>query len=432
MAANGIHEELFVNPRAEGADQYYPLNEPVPIGHAFPASLYPQNDPLPLLFQPLSIRGVEFKNRIWVAPMCMYSSDNGHATDFHLVHIGSMALRGAGAIILEATAVLPAGRIAPEDAGLWTDSQIAPLRRIVEFCHAHGTKVGIQLAHAGRKASTYAPWIQDKRDARVGGGRSVAGVVENGWPDEVVGPSEIPHDTGYAYPNPLNQKGIDQVVEAFAAATERCKQVGFDFIEIHGAHGYLLHSFCSPLSNDRDDDYGGSLENRLRFPLAIARRVRAVWGDKPLFYRVSATDWAEGPEKEEKTGEWLQWGIDQSTVLARRLHEEAGMDLIDVSTGGLWKNARIAVFPGYQVPFAAHIKKAVPGLLTGAVGHINSGKQAESYLKEGSADVVLVARELLRNVDLPLEAAQELGVAVKPASQYEMGWVGMMGRRHPW
>ncbi|KZP01216.1 FMN-linked oxidoreductase [Calocera viscosa TUFC12733] len=433
MTTNGTQELLFVNPRAEGADQYFPANEPVQIGETFPASMYHQNEKLPILFQPLKIRSVEFKNRIWVAPMCMYSSDNGHATDFHLIHIGSMVLRGAGAIIIEATAVRPEGRIAPEDAGLWTDSQIEPLRRIVSFAHAHGTKIGIQLAHAGRKASTYAPWIQDKRDAKGTGKNSLAGAEENGWPDKVIGPSDILHDKGYAEPHPLAKEEIAEVVEAFAAATERCKKIGFDFIEVHGAHGYLIHSFCSLVSNTRTDEYGGSLENRIRMPLAVAKRVRQVWGnEKPLFYRVSATDWAAGPEKDEKTGEWLQWGIEQSTVLAQQLQKEAGVDLIDVSTGGVWKDAKISVFPGYQVPFAAHIKKALPNLLVGAVGHITNGKQAEQYLQDGSADVILLARELLRHVDFPLAAAEELGVVVKPASQYEMGWAKMMGARHPW
>ncbi|KZT61521.1 putative NADH:flavin oxidoreductase 1 [Calocera cornea HHB12733] len=435
MATNGIHkEELWLNPRVEDADQFYPKNEPVQPGEAFPATQYPQNTTLPILFQPLKIRSVDFKNRIWVAPMCMYSSDNGHATDFHLVHLGSMALRGTGAIIVEATAVLPEGRISPEDAGLWTDSQIEPLRRIVNFCHAQGTKIGIQLAHAGRKASAYAPWVQRKRDVFAKDKNTAATVAENGWPDEVVGPSDIKYDDSYAQPKPLTKTEIDEVVEAFGAATERCKKIGFDFIEIHGAHGYLIHSFVTPLANNRTDEYGGSLENRMRMPLAVAKRIREVWGkDKPIFYRISASDWAEGPEKDPATGKWLQWGIEQSTVLCDQLQKTAGIDLIDVSSGGVWKYAQIYVGWGYQVQFAQHIKKALgPELLVGAVGMITDAKQAEGYLQEGKADVILAAREFLRHIDFPIAAAEELGVAVKPATQFESGWLKMLGTGKRW
>ncbi|KZP01215.1 FMN-linked oxidoreductase [Calocera viscosa TUFC12733] len=432
MVANGTHEELFLNAPVEGADQFYPINEPVQPGEAFPASQYPGNTTLPILFQPLKIRSVDFKNRLWVAPMCMYSSDNGHATDFHLVHLGSMALRGTGAIIVEATAVRPEGRISPEDAGLWTDSQIEPLRRVVNFCHAQGTKIGIQLAHAGRKASVHAPWIQRKRHALSKTKNSVARINEGGWPDDVIGPSDIKYDDPFPQPRPMTKAEIDDIVEAFAAATERCKKIGFDFIEIHGAHGYLIHSFISPVSNNRTDEYGGSLDNRIRMPLAIAKRMREVWGeDKPLFYRISATDWVDGPEKDPETGEWRQWGIDQSTFLCDQL-KKAGIDLVDVSSGGVWKDALITVGWGYQVQFAAHIKKALPDLLIGAVGQITQAKQAEGYLQEGKADVILAAREFLRHIDFPIAAAEELGAAVKPASQFESGWLKMIGTGTRW
>ncbi|KDQ21453.1 hypothetical protein BOTBODRAFT_25895 [Botryobasidium botryosum FD-172 SS1] len=358
--------------------------------------------------------------------MCQYSSDNGHATDWHFVHTGSFATRGAGAIVIEATAVVPEGRISPEDAGLWTDSQIAPLKRIVDFVHTQGTKIGIQLAHAGRKASTRSPWVQKDLSAHDPRSSSdVAGVDENGWPDNVVGPSNIPHSPTYPKPRALTTEDIDQLVEAWVAAVKRCKTIGFDFIEIHGAHGYLLHSFNSPLSNNRTDQYGGSLENRIRLHLRIAKRVREAWGeDKPLFYRLSAVDWAEGPEQNDK-GEWVQWGVQQSIVLARELHK-VGVDLVDVSSGGVWAKQKIAIGPGYQIGFADEIKKAVPELLISAVGLITDPHQAERYLQEGKADVVTLARELLRYVDWPLHAAQTLGLAVKPANQYEMAWKRML------
>ncbi|KZO90306.1 FMN-linked oxidoreductase [Calocera viscosa TUFC12733] len=420
-------KKLFKNDPVPGANQYYPSNTPL-IGAAFPPSVYPRNATLPVLFQPLKIRSVEFKNRIWVSPMCQYSSDNGHATDWHLVHIGGFATRGAGAIIIEATGVVPEGRISPEDAGLWTDTQIAPLKRIVDFAHAQGAVIGIQLAHAGRKASTYAPWVQSRRDADKSLPYSeVAGVEENGWPDNVVGPSDIPFNDAYPKPKPLTKEGVQNVVDAFAAATERCKKIGFDFIEVHGAHGYLISSFVSPLSNRRTDEYGGPLENRIRLPLEVAKKVREVWGEeKPIFWRLSAVDWAEGPEKDPATGEWKQWGIEQSTILSAELQKVAGIDLIDVSSGGNWSSQKITIGPGYQVPFAEHIKKALPNLLIATVGLITDPQQAEGYLKDGKADAILLARELLRHVDWPLYAAQQLGAAVHPAVQYERAWSRML------
>jgi len=248
----------------------------------------------------------------------------------------------------------------------------------------------------------------------------VATELEGGWPNGVVGPSDIPFSPNYPKPRPLTESELDNLEEAYAATVRRCKIIGFDFIEIHGAHGYLLHSFNSPLSNNRTDQYGGSLENRLRFPLQIARRVRKEWGDKPLFYRISASDWAEGPEKNDK-GEWVQWGVEQSIILSREL-QNIGIDLIDVSSGGVWAAQKIKVGPGYQVHFAEQIKAALPSLLIGTVGLITDPHQAEGYLQEGKADVVRLARELLRHVDWPLYAAQELGVAVKPANQYERAW----------
>ncbi|KAI0727803.1 hypothetical protein C8Q72DRAFT_886021 [Fomitopsis betulina] len=399
-----------------GADQFYPLNEPV-IGTAYPESVYPQNSQLPILFQPLTIKGVTFKNRIFVSPMCQYSSKKGYATDWHLVHVGGFATRGAGAICMEATSVVPEGRISPEDAGLWEDGQIEPLKRIVNFSHAQGTLIGVQLSHAGRKASTQSLWVHSS----LGHGHSwIASEEQDGWPDNVWGPSTLEFSETYPHPKEMDEAHIQYVEDWWVKSVERCKQAGFDFIEIHGAHGYLLHSFVSPLSNVRTDQYGGqSLENRLRFPLRLISRIRAAW-DKPLFVRLSATDWAVGPEKGED-GLWKQWGIEQTKVFVDEL-KKIGIDLIDCSSGGNWVDQQIPVGPSYQVPFAHELKKAYPDLLVGAVGQITEPEQAEGILKDGKADVIFLARELIRDPHWPLVAASKLGVVIKPANQYERGW----------
>ncbi|OSD03240.1 FMN-linked oxidoreductase [Trametes coccinea BRFM310] len=442
-----------INRRVPDIEQFLPLNEPS-IGSPYPKDIYPQNAKLPYLFQPITLRGVTFKNRIFLSPMCQFCSDDGHATDWHFVHIGvgidqlrttitfdvhdnqGFAIRGVGAICMEATAVLPEGRISPQCAGIWTDSQMAPLKRIVDFAHAHGTKIGIQLAHAGRKASTYAPWVY----ADIAGTRRaltcVAGEDEGGWPDKVCGPSDLPFCDDYPKPKTMTKEQMQRVMDAFLQAVERCKKIGYDFLEVHTAHGYLLHEFLSPLSNARTDQFGGSLENRMRFPLEIARRVRAAW-DKPLFLRLSATDWADGPEMDPVTGEWRQWGIRQSTIYAGEL-KKIGVDLVDCSSGGNWVEQQIPVYPGYQVQFAEALKKAHPDLCIGAVGLITEPEQAESYLRDGKADVVLLGRELVRSPHWPLLAAEKLGVVVKPAFQNEGSFIGMLtptharerGRRH--
>nr|AAS46742.1 putative NADH:flavin oxidoreductase 1 [Pleurotus djamor] len=390
---------LSSNAPVPGAKEFYPLNDPE-IG---------TDEKIPLLFQPVTIGGTTFKNRIFVSPMCQYSSSNGHATDWHLVHIGGFATRGAAAIIMEATAVVPEGRISPEDAGIWTDSQIEPLRRIVQFCHAQGTKIGIQLAHAGRKASTLALWVKNNYAA--------ASVEQGGWPDDVYGPSTIPFADKFATPKEMDEAHLTYVENAFVEAIERCEEVGFDFIEIHSAHGYLFHSFLSNLSNVRTDSYGGQpLENRLRFPLRVIKSCREAWS-KPLFVRISASDWAEGPEKADD-GTWKQWGIEQSKVLAGEL-VKIGVDLVDCSSGGNWAQQKIPFSHGYQVPFAESLKKAYPSLNVGAVGLISDPEKAEGYLQEGKADIILLARELLRNPHWPLTAAKALGVSMKVANQYE-------------
>ncbi|PPQ71462.1 hypothetical protein CVT26_011241 [Gymnopilus dilepis] len=421
------------NAPVPGAYQYFPLNDPS-IGTA----LEPQSENVPELFKPLKLKDIVFKNKIFVSPMCQYSSDNGHATDWHFVHIGvgyffavhaeasystlldlqGFATRGAGAICMEATAVVPEGRISPEDAGLWTDSQIAPLKRIVDFSHAHDTKIGVQLAHAGRKASTQAPWVR----AQSLGQSHVATEDVGGWPSEVYGPSDIPFSDMFPNPKALTVDGLAAIEKAFIDSIARCEQAGFDFIEIHGAHGYLLHSFLSPLSNTRSDEYGGQpLENRLRYFLRVVKSCRRAWPDKPLFVRISATDWAEGPERDDQ-GIWRQWGIEQSTVLVGKL-KEIGVDLIDCSSGGLWAQQKIPYVPGAHVPFAEALKRAHPDIAVGVVGLITEPSQAESYLQDGKADVILLGRALLRNPHWPLLAAQELNAKVKPANQYERAWV---------
>jgi len=319
---------------------------------------------------------------------------------------------------MEATAVVPEGRISPEDAGLWKDSQIEPLRRIVDFCHAQGTKIGIQLAHAGRKASVHAPWVQRK----AGKGISHTALSdEGGWPDRVYGPSEIQFFESYPNPKEMSDQDMLDVEDAFMSAIQRSKKAGFDFIEIHAAHGYLFHSFLSPLSNTRSDESGGpSLQNRLRFPLRLIRSCRDAWSEKPLFVRISASDWADGPERDDQ-GVWKQWGIEQTTVLVGKL-QEIGIDLIDCSSGGNWFNQKITIKPGYQVHFAEALKKAYPDMIIGAVGLITEPIQAESYLQNGQADVIFLARELLRNPHWPLLAAKELNVKVKAANQFERAW----------
>ncbi|KAI5453560.1 hypothetical protein NCC49_005386 [Naganishia albida] len=421
-----------------GYPTFMPAN-PQPVASLIKdTKAYPQNGgKIPRVYQELELRGTVFKNRLFAAPMCQYSSDNGHATDWHFVHYGSMATRGIGAIVMEATAVVPEGRISPEDAGIWQDSQIAPLKRIVDFCHSQGTLIGIQLAHAGRKASCLSPWAQEQMDANpeykgIKEGRSVASKEAGGWPDNVQAPSAIPFSPEYPVPQEMTAAKIEELKQAFKDAVERCKKAGFDFIEIHGAHGYLLHNYVSPLSNHRTDNYGGTLDNRLRLPLEIATAMREQW-DKPIFYRVSATDWFEGEERcddahdkdHEGHGEWRFWGIQQTTILAQKL-KDIGIDLIDVSSGGNYAGQKIPVGPGYQVPFAAHIKKEVPGLTVGAVGLITESVQANEILESDEADVILLARELLRNVDFPIEVAEKLDIAVQPAVQYARAWTRML------
>ena len=348
----------------------------------------------PALFTPLTLRGVTLRNRIAVSPMCEYSSVDGFADDWHLVHLGSRAVGGAGLVITEAAAVTPEGRISPSDLGIWKDEHVAFLARCTAFIRAHGAAAGIQLAHAGRKASTARPWE---------GGQQV-GAEAGGWTP--VAPSAIPFRPEDVTPTVLDRAGIRAVVEAFGAAARRSLAAGFDVIELHAAHGYLLHSFLSPLCNQRNDEYGGSFDNRIRLLLEVTAAVRAAWPEHlPLFVRVSATDWVEGG-----------WDLPQSVELARRLGP-LGVDLVDCSSGGTVPGARIPAAPGYQVPFAEAIRRET-GLPTGAVGLITEPAQADAIVAGGQADLVLLARELLRDPYWPLHAARALGTKGPWPAQY--------------
>ncbi len=352
------------------------------------------------LFSPLDLRDVEVRNRIGVSPMCQYSSQDGFADDWHLVHLGSFAAGGAGVVFTEATAVAANGRISPHDLGIWDDAHVEMLSRITTFVEGQGAVPGIQLAHAGRKASTRRPWEDGSRTVPAEGG---------GWPDDVWAPSAVPFSEDYPRPHALGIDGIRGVVDAFGRAAARAAEAGFRIVEIHAAHGYLLHEFLSPLANRRDDDYGGSFENRTRMVLAVVDRVREVWPERlPVCVRISATDWAEGG-----------WDPDQSVELARALRAH-GVDIVDTSSGGLVPGVKIPVGAGYQVPFASRIRKEA-GVATATVGMITEAKQAEAIVREGDADLVLLAREMLRQPHWALLAAHELGVPGPWPSQYLRG-----------
>lgn len=348
------------------------------------------------LFSPFTLRSLTLRNRIGVAPMCQYSATDGIANDWHFVHLGGFATGGAGLVLTEATAVVPEGRISRHDLGLWDDAQVAPLRRITDFVRAQGAAVGIQLAHAGRKASTTRPWE---------GARAVP-VADGGW-DDVMAPSTIPFNDVYPMPRALDEAGIARVIDAFASAARRAVAAGFQVAEIHAAHGYLLHEFLSPISNRRTDGWGGDFDGRARLTLEVARAVRAAWPDDlPVLVRISATDYVEGG-----------WTVNESVRLAVLLRA-VGVDLIDCSSGGLASGVRIALEPGYQVPFARRVRHeaAIP---TAAVGLITEPAHAERIVAEGDADLVLLAREMLRNPRWPLHAARELGADGSWPPQYE-------------
>ncbi|OCH92836.1 FMN-linked oxidoreductase [Obba rivulosa] len=381
----------------------------------------PQLDgkPVPSLFHPIKIRGVEFQNRIWLAPLCQYSSEDGKPGPWHMAHLGGILTRGPGLTFVEATAVTPEGRITPEDVGLWSDEHIEPLRKIVEFAHSQNQKIAIQLAHAGRKGSALAPWVDIA---------AVAGVSANGWPDDVVGPSDEPWVEGMAVPKALTKEGIKRIVDAFALAAKRAVRAGFDVIEIHNAHGYLLDSFISPAVNKRTDEYGGSFENRIRLTLEIVDAVRAaIPSTMPLFLRISATDWLETvlPAGQSWTSE--------DTVRFAGILAEHGVDLLDVSTGGNSPLQRPKTGPAYQAPFAEAVKKAHGDkILVGSVGMIWDGKVAQGVLDKGQADVVFVGRMFQKNPGLVWQFADDLGIDITVAHQIEWGFFGRgnVGRKH--
>jgi 2,4-dienoyl-CoA reductase-like NADH-dependent reductase (Old Yellow Enzyme family) len=350
--------------------------------------------PTGTLFSPLTLRGVIFKNRIFVSPMCQYSSRDGLATDWHLVHLGSRAVGGAALVMVEATAVSPEGRISPQDSGVWSDAHTEAFRPITAFVRGQGAIPGLQIAHAGRKASTSRPWE---------GNRPLA-PNEGGW--EPIGPSPIPFDKGYSMPREMTLADIDLAVDRFASAARRAVTAGFRVVEIHMAHGYLMHEFLSPLSNHRSDLYGGVFENRTRLPLLVARTVRqTIPEEMPLFVRISATDWVEGG-----------WDLSQSIRLAQAFRA-CGVDLVDCSSGALVP-CRIPMGPGYQVPFAAAIRREAE-IPTGAVGLITNAAQADTIIRTRQADAVFLAREFLRQPNWPLHAARELGVTISWPPQYE-------------
>lgn len=349
-----------------------------------------------LLFTPLQLRELTLRNRIMVSPMCQYSASEGMANEWHMVHLGSRAVGGAGLVMVEATAVTPKGRISPDDLGLWSDAQAERLAPITAFLRAHGAVAGIQLAHAGRKAATSSPWK---------GGQPLKS-DEGGW--QSVAPSPLSFAPGFNEPHQLNDEELDGVVEMFTAATRRALTAGFQVVELHMAHGYLLHSFLSPLSNQRSDDYGGSPENRLRLPLRVAKAVRELWpAELPVFVRISATDWVDGG-----------WDLHHSIELAILLRE-LGIDLIDCSSGGLMPDARIPAGPGFQTPFAEAIRHDAD-IPTAAVGFITDPMQAEHILRTGQADMVVLGREMLRDPYWPLRAAHELGDDISWPEQYRL------------
>jgi 2,4-dienoyl-CoA reductase-like NADH-dependent reductase (Old Yellow Enzyme family) len=346
------------------------------------------------LFSPFKLREVEFRNRVFVSPMCQYSSTDGMPNDWHMVHLGSRAVGGAALVVVEATAVSPEARISPGDTGLWSDKHTQAFRPIAAFIKSQGAVPGIQLAHAGRKASTDVPWRGGK-PLKEGFGA---------W--ETLAPSPVPFAEGHPIPREMSRRGMDEVVEQFETATRRSLDAGFEVVEIHMAHGYLLHEFLSPLANQREDEYGGDLDARMRFPLEVAAEVRRAWPSHlPLFVRISATDWAADG-----------WDLEQSIEFSRQL-KEFGVDLVDCSSGGIIPGVKIPVAPGYQTPFATAIRRET-GVATGAVGLISGPEQADQIIANGEADAVLLARAMLRDPYWPLHAARQLGADIESPVQY--------------
>ncbi|RSL71805.1 hypothetical protein CEP54_001113 [Fusarium duplospermum] len=402
------HRKVIVNTGAKDVSFYTPIQDP-PAGTPWD----PQREGS--LFSPLKLRNLTLRNRVIVSPMCQYSAKNGYMTPWHKQHLGSFAARGASLIITEVHAVSPEGRISPQDAGIWEDGQMVPLKEVVEFVHSQNSKIAIQMGHAGRKASTVVPWLDRK---------AVAVKEADGWPDEVVAPSAIPFSPETLVPKEMTTEDIAKFKQDWVAGVKRALVVGFDAIEIHAAHGYLLNSFLSPASNQRTDEYGGSFENRTRLLIEIVQLTRnIVPADFPLLVRMPGTDYLDFDPS------LPQWHIEEAGKLGRILADE-GVDLLDISGGGLDSRQKITAGPGYQVPWAAAVKKAVEGtgILVTAVGSITSGKQAQGYLSDGSVDAVLVGRGFLKDPNLVWHWADELDIDIHVAAQY--GWGFGMTRTH--
>ncbi|KAH7134246.1 hypothetical protein EDB81DRAFT_803499 [Dactylonectria macrodidyma] len=396
-SSNHENDKVIINTPAKDVSFYTPLQDP-PAGTPWDAQ------PEGTLFSPLKLRGLTLHNRIIVSPMCQYSAKDGYVTPWHRQHLGSFTARGPGLIITEVHAVSPEGRISPQDAGLWEDRQMGPLKDIVEFAHSQNARMAIQMGHAGRKASTVAPWLDRK---------AVAVKEAQGWPDKVVAPSAIPFSPETLVPREMTKDDIAKFKSDWVAAVKRALQVGFDAIEVHAAHGYLLNSFLSPSSNQRTDEYGGSFENRTRLLVEVVELTRSIVpADFPLLVRMPGTDYLEFDPA------LPQWNVEDAGRLARVLADK-GVDFLDISGGGLDHRQKIAPGPGYQVPYAAAVKKAVAGTSTvvSAVGNITSGKQASGYLTDDSVDAVLVGREFLRDPNLVWHWADELDVDIHVPAQ---------------
>ncbi|KAF8918746.1 FMN-linked oxidoreductase [Mucidula mucida] len=397
-----------VNTPAPGISFFSPEQNP-PAGTAVE-----NGKPIPKLFQPLTIRGTTFQNRIFLSPLCQYSAKDGIITPWHYGHLGGIFTRGPGLTIIEASAVVPEGRITPEDVGIWSDAHTKALKPLVEYAHSQNQKIAIQIAHAGRKASTIAPWLA---------GYNVAGEDVGGWPDKTVAPSAIPFAEDWSTPKALTVEEIKGVVQAFKDAAVRSVEAGFDVIEIHGAHGYLLSEFVSPTSNKRTDEYGGSFENRIRLPLEVVDAVRSVIPESmPLFYRISGSENLETSLPDEPS-----WRVEDTARIAPILAAH-GIDFLDVSSGGNHYAQKAVVGPAYQAPLAHAAKKAAPNLVVGAVGLITDGHIAQGVLDKGQADAVLVGRGFQKNPGLVWSFAEDLDVEVTLANQIHWGFRGRRGK----
>ncbi|KAI0706069.1 hypothetical protein BC835DRAFT_1260735 [Cytidiella melzeri] len=410
----------YYNAPAPNVSYFTPAQDP-PAGSA--AVPQPEDKSIPTLFQPFRIRGTQFQNRIWLSPLCQYSAKNGVPTPWHMAHLGGIFTRGTGLAIVEASAVSPEGRITPEDAGIWNDEQVAAWKEITTFAHSQNQKIGIQIAHAGRKASTVAPWLSFHETATE---------ELDGWPNDVVAPSAIVHSPGFPTPKELTKEGIQRIKHAFVEGAKRAINAGFDVIEIHGAHGYLLNSFKSPISNHRTDEYGGSFENRTRLSLEIVDGIRAaIPADTPLFYRISATDRLEEVFPNEPS-----WTL-QDTIKFAEILAEHGVDLLDVSSSGNHPQQKLpsAGTPAYHTDLSAPIKAALGDkLVVAVVGGITDGKMAQDILDKDQADIIFVGRTFQKNPGTVWKFAEDLGVVITVAHQ--IGWAffgrgNTVGRRPP-